>query len=145
MWHNLKNCRIICDKSGRLAQVKKRFDVPYTDELRDSIIANNMALLCGALPAYKGQIKKALARGDRVSILHRSTAFLESYFDIIFALNKLTHPGEKRLVELCEQQCTVLPENFRANLNGLFDVMFSEPEAVAHSIERIIDELKRIM
>lgn len=145
MWHNLKNCKIICDKNGRLAQTKERFNVPYPDELRNSIVTRNMTLLYDSLPAYKGQIKKALSRNDKVSVLHRTTAFLESYFDIIFALNKLTHPGEKRLVELCELTCSILPDNFKANLDGLFDVMFTEPDAAERSITMIIDELKKLL
>lgn len=49
----------------------------------------------GKLPSYDRQIKKAQERGDIVSVNHRITAFLESYFDVIFALNRQTHPGEK--------------------------------------------------
>lgn len=145
MWHNLKNCKIICDKNGRLAQIKERFNIPYPDELRNNIITRNFNLICNSLPAYKGQIKKALSRNDKVSVLHRTTAFLESYFDIIFAFNKLTHPGEKRLVELCGQTCSVLPDNFKSNLDELFDVMFTDPDAAERSITMIIDELKKLL
>lgn len=145
MWHNLKCCKIICDKNGRLAQIKERFNIPYPDELRGSIVTRNMKLLCDSLPAYKDQIKKALSRKDKVSVLHRTTAFLESYFDIIFALNKVTHPGEKRLVDICEQVCPVLPNNFRANIDRLFDGLFTDFDDTEHIIGLIITELKRLV
>lgn len=55
-----------------------------------------MDLLTGSLPSYDKQIEKILVRKDIVSINYRVAAFLESYLDIIFAINRLTHPGEKR-------------------------------------------------
>ena len=91
-------------------------------------IARNYNLLCATISAYSNQIEKACKRNDRVSIIHRTTAFLESYFDIIFARNSLTHPGEKRLIELCKQRCAILPSNFEANLNRLFDDMLVHTE-----------------
>ena len=101
MWHNLATCRIVYDRDGELEAMKKRFDVPCPEELRDEIIRKNRALLSGVLPSYDAQIRKAWARRDLVSVNHRTTEFLASYFDIIFAMNGRTHPGEKRLVTLC--------------------------------------------
>lgn len=120
MWHNLKSCIIITDKYGRLAELKKRFDIPYPEELRRNIIYRNMRLMSGSLPSYDGQIAKACARGDRNSINHRISEFMASYFDVVFALNRMTHPGEKRLVNICREQCGILPECFEENINRLF-------------------------
>ncbi|MBQ8518284.1 MAG: DUF4037 domain-containing protein [Agathobacter sp.] len=145
MWHNLKNCKIIYDRDGRLAEAKKRFDVPYPKQLKENIIDRNMKLLSDFMPAYKWQIKKALERKDLVSVNHRTSAFLESYFDIIWAMNELTHPGEKRLVSLCLKQCKILPANFEENLNQLFADLFTNLEAVNDDIEAIIVELKKVL
>ncbi len=70
--------------------------IDFPENLRSAIIKNNRNLLNGKLPSYDRQIKKAQERGDIVSVNHRITAFLESYFDVIFALNRQTHPGEKK-------------------------------------------------
>ncbi|MBQ7133504.1 MAG: DUF4037 domain-containing protein [Ruminococcus sp.] len=142
MWHNLLTCKIICDKKGRLKACKERFSVPYPEKLRDNIIDQNMRLLSDNLPSYDGQIKKALDRGDLVSINHRTSAFLESYFDVIFALNRLTHPGEKRLVQLCLKNCEILPSDFEENLSTLFAHLFTQPELVCDDLGRILSELK---
>lgn len=145
LWHNLKTCKIVCDKSGRLAAAKKRFDVPYPDKLRENIITRNMNLLSGTMPAYDAQIAKAVSRGDKVSVTHRTAAFLESYFDVIFALNRQTHPGEKRLMSLARKNCEILPENFEENLNQLFADLLTNPENVKSDLERIVAELKTII
>lgn len=145
MWHNLMTCRIVYDRDGRLAAAKRRFDVPYPEALRQRIIERNMRLLHSALPAYDAQIAKAVRRGDRVSVCHRTAAFLESYFDVIFARNELTHPGEKRLVQLCRARCPVLPERFEENLDRLFGDLFARPERVGEDLAAIIAALEQIL
>lgn len=145
MWHNLRTCKILFDRNQRLTDVQKRFDVPYPPQLKESIIARNRKLLHGTLPAYEGQIKKALNRGDLVSINHRISAFLESYFDILFALNSQTHPGEKRLISLCRVSCPILPAQFEENLNSLFSHMFTSPEKTGADLERIVAEIEKLL
>ena len=120
MWHNLVTSKIIFDRNGRLTQTQQEFSVPYPEKLRHNIIEKNMKMLSGVLPSYDKQIKKAVNRNDLVSICHRTTAYIESYFDVIFALNEMAHPGEKRLVELCKRDCKILPKNFEDNINMLF-------------------------
>ena len=145
MWHNLLTCKIICDKNGRLQAAKDRFSVPYPDQLQKNIIGRNVNLLYAAMPAYSAQIEKAARRNDRVSVVHRTAAFMESYFDVIFALNKLTHPGEKRLVQLCRQRCAVLPENFEENLDRLFDDMLNNTERICDDLAAIIENIKKLL
>ena len=145
MWHNLRTCKILYDENGRLAAAKRRFDVPYPEALRQDILTRNWKLLRTAMPAYEQQIQKAVKRGDLVSVNHRVSAFLESYFDLLFALNRQTHPGEKRLVKLCRESCSLLPENFEENLNILFSHLFTQTEQVPADIGRILDALAKIL
>ena len=145
MWHNLLNSKILYDRDGRLTQAKLRFSVPYPPQLKANILDRNWKLLRGAMPAYVLQIKKAVLRNDLVSINHRVSAFLESYFDVLFAVNEKTHPGEKRLVSICLDTCPVLPENFEENLNTLFFHMFGKPECVAEDLDRILAALAKIL
>ena len=145
MWHNLLTCKIIYDENGRLKALKDRFSVPYPEELKKNIIEKNMSLLSGMLPSYDGQIEKAVERGDLVSINHRTSAFMESYFDVLFALNELTHPGEKRLVSLCKKNCRILPADFEENIEKLFADLFTNSQSVDEDIARIVDEIKKII
>ena len=144
MWHNLLTCKILYDPSGRLTGAKERFSVPYPESLRERILDRGWKLLSSAMPAYELQIKKAANRGDLVSVNHRTAAFLETYFDMIFALNRKTHPGEKRLMQLCREQCEILPENFEENLNSLFPHLFGNPEAAQKDIDAILVALAKI-
>ena len=145
MWHNLRTCRIIFDRSARLAQAKSRFDVPYPSALKKNIVERNWKLLRAAMPAYEMQIRKAVMRRDLISINHRVSAFMESYFDLLFALNQQTHPGEKRLVQLCLETCPVLPENFEENLNILFSDLYTHPQSIPDDLNRILDALAKIL
>ena len=145
MWHNLRNCRILYDRDGRLTAAKARFDVPYPEQLQENIISRNYKLLQTAMPAYRVQIAKAIKRRDLVSINHRVAAFMESYFDILFALNEQTHPGEKRQIQLCKTLCATLPENFEENLSRLFYHLYTAPEQVEGDISAIIGKLRKIL
>lgn len=145
MWHNLITCKVLYDKNGRLAAAKQRFDVPYPAQLKKNIIDRNLKLLHAAMPAYEVQIAKAVGRNDVVSVNHRTAAFMESYFDVLFAANELTHPGEKRLIQLCKEKCRLLPAHFEEDLNQLFGDLFSRKDAVAGDLSRIIARLEEII
>lgn len=145
MWHNLITCKILYDAAGRLTAAKTRFSVPYPQKLKQDILHRNWRLLRASLPAYELQIRKAQQRGDLVSVNHRVSAFLESYFDLIFALNEKTHPGEKRLISLCRQMCPLLPEEFEENLQRLFAHLYTQPELVAGDLDRILSSLAKIL
>lgn len=142
MWHNLITSKIVLDKNGRLHTLQEKYRIPYPKKLKENIISNNLKLLSGMLPSFDTQIKKAENRGDLVSVNHRVTEFLASYFDIIFALNEMTHPGEKRMQSICSSECRILPDHFDANLNRLFAGMFREN--ISPVINDMIVEIKKI-
>lgn len=145
MWHNLLTCKIEYDETGALAAAKERFSVPYPRELKENIIHQNLRLLRVNLPSYDGQILIALRRDDRVSVSHRTAAFPESYFDILFSLNEQTHPGEKRLVQLCRQNCALLPASFEENVHRLLGDLYTKSEQVEEDLQTIIRELEKIL
>lgn len=145
MWHNLLHSQILYDRNGELESLQNKYRIPYPDELKDNIIRKNLRLLTGNLPSYDKQIKKALDRKDMVSVNHRTAAFLESYFDIIFALNKLTHPGEKRMVEYAKEKAAILPADFEDNLNRLFQNLFTDSDKVVLTLGEMMLALENII
>lgn len=143
LWYNLIHSKILYDRNGKLNSLVKKYNIPYSEELKNNIISNNMSLLSNALPSYDKQIQKAFIRQDIVSINHRVTEFLASYFDIIFALNKKMHPGEKRLVSQALQNCEILPRNFEKNIEGLLKNLYSDK--LMEYVNLLIEELKNIL
>jgi Phosphatidylinositol kinase and protein kinases of the PI-3 kinase family len=142
LWHNLLHSTIVYDFDGKLKALQNLYDIAYPKALQRKIISKNSTLLDGYLPSYSDQIVKAIKREDLVSIQHRTTEFLASYFDIIFALNKMTHPGEKRLLSICKKECRILPKNFEKNLNLLFEYMFKDKDVFKKILFEIILEIK---
>jgi len=143
MWHNLITSKIVLDKHGKLNAMQEKYRIPYPKKLKENIISNNLKLLNGMLPSFDMQIKKAEKRGDLVSVNHRVTEFLASYFDIIFALNEIPHPGEKRMQSICSKECKILPNHFDENLSRLFEGMFRK--SISDVINDIIIEIKVII
>ena len=80
-----------------------------------------------------------------VSVNHRTAAFLESYFDIIFAMNKLTHPGEKRMVRYAKEQAEILPADFEENLDKLFKNIFTDSDRAFKTLQDMTAKLEDAM
>jgi hypothetical protein len=118
LWHNVATCRPLFDRRGWLAALRRRALVPYPEPLRRAVVAANLPLLSATLSSYRVQLEAAAARGDRVSLAHRTAAFLASAFDVLFALNRLTHPGEKRLLAAAAR-CPLRPPGFEEGVERL--------------------------
>ena len=116
----LKNFEIIFDRDNWLFNMQKSIKTEYPKELKQNIIKRNMMLMKDKpFASYYEQIEKAIKRNDFVSINHGISAFLGSYFDVIFAMNELLHPGEKRLIRYAKDNCKILPKDFEENINKL--------------------------
>lgn len=118
--HNLKTSQILFDPQHRFAALQEQLSSEYPSALVQAIIAKNHPLLRSKLTAsYYEQIEYALVRNDLVSVAHRTSALLASYFDVLFAFNRQTHPGEKRLIQWAEHTCSRLPSNFAADVQAV--------------------------
>ena len=137
--HNIFTSQVLFDPKGLFSEMVKRFTMPYPEPLRENIILKNRELLEGKIPSYLHQIEKAVKRNDVISINHRMTEFLASFFDILFALNRTFHPGEKRLIELSNALCKYLPVDFESDMHSLFVV--NEKEEVIPVMRKLISNL----
>jgi predicted nucleotidyltransferase len=143
-WSNLINSDILYDEDGELQVLKESFDIEYPEELRRNIIAKNYPILNKIIPAYTNQIEKALKRDDIISLNHRTSAFFESYFDIIFALNKTLHPGEKKLLKIV-RDLEYTPENMERDIRELFDNLYKKDFDVVDKLNEITNNLALLL
>ena len=129
-WYNVRNSRALFDRSGWFKALQERAKQPYPEELKRAIVAKNYPILRNNISSYLHQIELALPRQDPISVNHRATAMLASYFDIVFAVNGQPHPGEKRLLEFAGALCPNLPtgmvERVTAFLSALPDSRVTE-------------------
>jgi hypothetical protein len=145
MWDNLINCKIIYEKDDKLTKIKERFSIPYPKSLKINIIERSMKLLTGLIGSYDNQIKESVFRKDLVNINNRISVFLASYFDLLFALNEIKNPGEKRLMEISKEKCKLLPKGFEENIQSLFDCISKDINEINDIIEKMVYEIKYIV
>ena len=67
------------------------------------------------------------------------SAILASYFDVLFAYNRVYHPGEKRLVPYASALCRSLPCDMEKDLNRAVNAIGTDRlvPATAKLIERL--------
>ncbi|MFN8372177.1 MAG: nucleotidyltransferase domain-containing protein [Anaerolineae bacterium] len=144
-WYNVLHSACLFDRSGWYAALQTRAQQPYPDALRRAIVAKNHPILRDLLfSAYSHQLEKALSRGDAVSVNHRVAALLASYFDIIFAVNRQPHPGEKKLLALIEARCDKRPAHMSRDVQHLLSaagLMNGDLLTATHSLIDHLDEL----
>ena len=130
MWHNLLHIKIVYDSNGRYASLQKAYQIPYPQKLKKNIIERQLLLLDQAMPAFSNQIEKAIKRQDLLSMNHRTSEFFASYFDLLFALNEQTHPGEKRMLDYAKTNCALLPKYFEETIRDYFQLLYQPQQEI---------------
>lgn len=133
------------DRAGWYAALQARSRLPYPDALRRAIVAHNHPVLRTIHTSYLHQVERALWRGDPVSVNHRVAALLASYFDVVFALNGVLHPGEKRLLEFAARECALLPVNMSADVRHVLAAGSDMDGRVVGHLHRMLDRLDTLI
>ena len=139
---NIKKTEVLYDKNGWLEGIKKRVDTPYPEKLALNIIKKNFDYLKDAMFSYRDQIASAVERNDFVSVNHRCAAFLASYFDALFAKNRVLNPGEKKLIPFALNNCKILPENFEKDV---VELSVGEVSKRLPAADRMVENLRKIL
>jgi hypothetical protein len=144
-WHTVRGSIVLEDPRGWFAALQERCRVDYPEELRRNIVALNHPVLRSVLPAYAGQLAKAAARGDLVSVNHRLAGLLASYFDIVFAVNRVPHPGEKRLIEAALGSCSRLPAGMAGDVTEILETATTDLAGLPGRVDRLLDRVDALL
>ncbi|HEX3052446.1 MAG TPA: hypothetical protein VHP83_17425 [Aggregatilineaceae bacterium] len=141
-WYTILHSTPVFDRTGWFRQLHQQANQPYPDALRRAIIRQNYPVLRHAIPAYRSQIALAIARQDFISLNHRIAALLASYFDVLFAVNRVPHPGEKRLIQRAHQLCTRLPHALDDQIDA---VLRSDPQTTLMHLDALLDSFDQFL
>ncbi len=144
-WYTVRNSQILADKRGWLHALKEKCAAPYPEALRQAVIAKNWPVLRQVIPSYLHQIEKAIKRNDLVSVNHRVAALLASYFDVLFALNRLPNPGEKQLLAKAAAQCEKTPPAMAAQVESVLRAASTPTQDLVAEINALIDGLEQLL
>jgi predicted nucleotidyltransferase len=144
--YNVLHSKTLYDRDKWFAALRSKAEQPYPEPLRRAIIAKNHPILRSTLSSYAHQITMALERNDLISVNHRITALLASYFDILFAINRLFHPGEKRLAAYVLANCPKHPPEFEAQVHELLSAIATagQPEVLGR-VNELLDGLDALL
>lgn len=144
-WHTIRHLQPLFDRHGWLAQLQKQAARSYPEALRRAIVAKNHAVLRNVIPSYLNQIEKAVRRGDLVSVNHRLAALFASYFDVLFALNYQTNPGEKKLVALAQQTCPRQPARMAEEIAAVLGSAGAPEQGLMDHLNHLLDSLDALL
>jgi predicted nucleotidyltransferase len=119
----LANGRPLYDPAGELSILRERLLAEYPEPTRRLLLQYHPALL----RIYLGHLRLAQSRGDLLAVQHRRYTVQMVFFNLLFALNRRYHPGEKRLL-IHSQACTLQPADLAARWSRVARLAADSPE-----------------
>ncbi|NQT61582.1 MAG: DUF4037 domain-containing protein [Candidatus Marinimicrobia bacterium] len=144
-WYTVLNSKILFERSDWFSTLQKRCNVPYPQELKHSIIAKNHPVLRSVIPSYYGQIQKSIDRRDLISTNHRIASLLESFFDVLFAINEVLNPGEKKVLTYVLATCQKIPTNLEGNIESILQSSAKSNTLLLDQIDELLDGLDHML
>ena len=144
-WHTILNSNLLFDRQGWFMKLQEKCRQPYPEQLKWAIIAKNHPVLRSVIPSYYVQIKKAIARRDLISINHRLAALFASYFDVLFAINEVMNPGEKRVLKFVLEQCSKVPIDFQSQVENVLQRAATADDMLLDQLNELLDSLDDLL
>jgi predicted nucleotidyltransferase len=144
-WHNVHSSEALFDRNGWFQRLQETASQPYPEPLRRAIARRNHLPLRNIISSTYYQLTRAAERNDLVAVNHRVTAILANYFDILFAVNRMPHPGEKRQLQLALERCDKLPAGMEAHVNGLILAIPKGKDELSRHANQLLDALDDLL
>lgn len=102
-FHNIANGVLLHDPTAKLASLQQRLRT-FPDPTRRHVLRYHPALL----RYYLTLLEQAQARDDQLFVQHQRSAAQTVFFNMLFTLNRVYHPGAKRLL-IHLDRCPIRP------------------------------------
>jgi hypothetical protein len=133
--YNYARGRVVHDPLGMLRAVRERLNRVYPDATRALLLRREPERLALALK----QLRMAQRRGDLLFVQQRRYTVQSLFFNLLFALNRLYHPGEKRLLPHAER-CPVRPADLTMRWEYIA-ILRADDMALEHFLTEIVEDL----
>lgn len=137
----LVQSKVLIDSAGEIGALRSQLQLAYPEPTRRLLLAHHPALLRFAL----SNIRKGLVRNDLPFVQQSRSNVQMIYFNLLFALNRRYHPGEKRLLTHVAS-FTILPHDFVARWQAMLRVpndnmlMVTMLEALIVDFEQLLED-----
>ncbi|PNY79737.1 DUF4037 domain-containing protein [Deinococcus koreensis] len=144
VWRNIRTSRILSDPEGWFARLQGQAARDYPDDLARAIIALNIPLLSGSIFSFSSQVILGVHRRDIVIVNGVLARLLDSYFDVLYALNRTHHPGNKRLLTLAAG-LPLVPAGFVEGVERLLSFTLATLDEVPRHLDAVIEPLLQLI
>ncbi len=141
-WRSIRDAIPVFERDEWHGELQRRAASAYPADLRDAIVGLNRDLIGPDNPfSFRHQADTAARRDDTLAVNNAVAKWLASYFDVLFAANRVLHPGEKRQIEFAHRECGVLPPGFATGVSELVRLSSASVSAVGERMDDMVGRL----
>jgi hypothetical protein len=131
--------QVLHDATGEVTALRARLRAGYPEPTRARLLREYPELL----DYYLELLRVSQGRDDLLFVQHMRYSLQMIFFNLLFALNRLYHPGGKRLLAHA-QRCALQPAALTERWNDIARLP-ADDSALANRLEELIDDLVRLI
>ena len=133
--YTLASSHMLHDATGEVTALRERLHALYPEPTRDKLLRHHPELLRFSLKL----LWRAQERGDLLFVQQMRYEIQATCFDLLFALNRLYHPGGKRLL-IHGKRCLIKPDDMSARWERTARIAADDP-ALAEELESLVEDI----